>query len=102
MTSDMHMSTRLGYLAVLAWVLTNPSLAFAQEEHTLGGVTYGMADWPESGFGNHRALVEVDAGDAVRARIPWRRHDGDFRSKAVVVYDLATGDEDPECRSRAT
>ena len=48
-------------------------------------------DWPENGFGNHRAVVDVAAADAVRARIPWRRHDAEFRGKAVLVYDLATG-----------
>jgi hypothetical protein len=87
------MSKRLGCLAVLAWVLTSASFVFAQQEQNLGGVMYGMADWPDGGFGDHRALVDadVDAADAVRARIPWRRHDIDFRSKAVLVYDLATG-----------
>ncbi len=57
----------------------------------LGGVTYGMASWPENGLGSHRAVVEATAGDAVRARIPWRRHDAEFRGKAILVYDLATG-----------
>lgn len=60
----------------------------------LGNVKYGIASWPASGRGNHRAVVEVTgAADAVRARIPWRRHDADFRNKAVRVYDLATGEE---------
>lgn len=54
----------------------------------MGGIEYGMADWAESGFGNHRAVVDVDAAEAVRARIPWRRHDADFRGKAVLVHDL--------------
>lgn len=81
----------LRFWLVAAWMLTSASVLFAQQEHKLGGVAYGMADWPESGFGNHRALVEVNAADAVRAKIPWRRHDADFRSKAVFVYDLATG-----------
>ena len=82
----------LGYLAAIALVLTNASLGWAQQPQTLGGIEYGMADWPESGFGNHRALVDVAGADGpVRARIPWRRHDANFRGKAVLVYDLATG-----------
>lgn len=65
----------------------------AETELVLGGVEYGIADWPENGFGNHRAVVEVESGGGAWARIPWRRHDADFRSKAVRVYDLTTGTE---------
>lgn len=58
---------------------------------SLGGLAYGMASWTENGLGSHRAVVEVSTGDAARVRIPWRRHDGEFRAKAILVYDLATG-----------
>jgi hypothetical protein len=78
--------------AVIAvWMLTSVSILFAQQEQKLGGIAYGLAEWPENGFGNHRALVDAGVGDAVRAKIPWRRHDADFSGKAVLVYDLTTG-----------
>ena len=78
-------------LLLLILVLANNSIIRAQAEQTMGGVVYGMAKWPESGFGNHRAVVEVTSNTGVvRARIPWRRHDANFRGKAVLVYDLAT------------
>jgi hypothetical protein len=36
--------------------------------------------------------VEVTApADVVRARIPWHRHDADFRTKDVLVYDISAG-----------
>jgi hypothetical protein len=90
------MKIQWGRLTVVVWALLNVSACFAEQEQTLGGIAYGMAEWPENGFGNHRALVDVnasdvDASDVVRARIPWRRHDGEFRGKAVMVYDLTTG-----------
>ena len=46
--------------AVMAFLMMGSSLAWAQQEETLGGVSYGIGDWPENGFGNHRAVVEVD------------------------------------------
>ena len=45
-------------------------------------------------WGNHRAVVEVSPGEeagAVLVTIPWRRHDRDPASKAVIVVDAATG-----------
>ena len=66
----------------------------ADPEQSLGGIVYASADWPRDGLGDHRAVVEVAApADVVRATIPWRRHDADFRSKGVIVQDLATGAE---------
>jgi len=85
------MHRALGHLTIVGIVLTNVPLVCAQQEQTMGGVTYGMAEWPESGFGNHRAVVDVAAAGTVRARIPWRRHDANFRAKAVLVYDMTTG-----------
>ena len=75
----------------MALVPTSGLLVWAQQPQTLGGIEYGMADWPESGFGNHRAIVDVPAAEVVRARIPWRRHDANFRGKAVLIHELATG-----------
>jgi len=80
-------------------------------------IKYGVGKWdPESGLGNHRALVRVEAvapgklgvqlrkdrppvmtaefaktAAAVRVRIPWRRRDADPDQKNIVVVDAATG-----------
>ena len=80
------------FTLLTALLLLTISLAAAPQEKTLGGVSYATADWPANGLGNHRAVVEVTgAADAVRARIPWRRHDAEFRARAVLICDLATG-----------
>jgi len=51
-------------------------------------VKYSVSDWPERGFGNHRAIVKVSAAaDAVRVHIEWRRRDTAPEKKAVLVYD---------------
>ncbi len=86
-------NTTAGSVTLFALLLLNGTLLASEQEKTLGGVSYGTGDWPENGLGNHRAVVDVAAAaaDAVRARIPWRRHDAEFRGKAVLVYDLATG-----------
>ena len=82
-------------------------------------VKYGIGDWdPESGLGNHRAVVRVEAPSAlkapvavksakkagatiaagaakpaaVRVRIPWRRPDLDPDTKNVMVFDAASGE----------
>ena len=75
-------------VTMLALLLLTGTLAAAQQERSLGGVSYAAGDWLANGFGNHRAVVEVTgAADAVRARIRWRRHDAEFRAKAVLVCD---------------
>lgn len=57
-------------------------------------VPYGVGSWPEAGRGNHRAVVHVaGAADAVRAHIAWRRRDHSPETKAVLVFDAATGKE---------
>jgi hypothetical protein len=53
---------------------------------------YGVASWPESGRGNHRAVVQVQGtAEAVRVQLPWRRRDLAPETKAVLVFDAATG-----------
>lgn len=57
-----------------------------------GDVPYGIGQWPERGFGNHRAVVHVSApSEAVLCRIVWRRRDRNPEAKDVRVYDAATG-----------
>ncbi len=59
---------------------------------TAAAVRYGVANWPEAGRGNHRALVQVQGqAEAVRVHLPWRRRDQAPEKKAVLVFDGATG-----------
>ena len=88
---------------------------------TTGGsaqdLKYGVGSWdPESGLGNHRAVVRVEAPPApkaasikkgtkkaaaspaltkpaaVRVIIPWRRRDLEPEKKNIVVVDAASGE----------
>jgi hypothetical protein len=90
-----------------------PPLSSCEED-----IKYGVGNWdPESGLGNHRAVVRVEAprvssiapgagreaaafgksGPAVqrpaaaRVIIPWRRRDADPEKKDIIVVDAATG-----------
>jgi hypothetical protein len=55
-------------------------------------VRYGTGNWDAAAYGNHRAVVRVEAqADAVRVRIPWRRRDENPEKKNVIVVDAATG-----------
>jgi len=50
---------------------------------------YGIGDWPEK-YGNHRAVVTVDAAaEAVWVHLPWRRRDASPERKAVWVVAAA-------------
>src|SRR5512138_2637821 len=59
---------------------------------------YGIGQWdPESGLGNHRAVVRVESiatpkTAAVRAHIPWRRRDLEPEKKNIIVVAAATGE----------
>ena len=71
--------------------------------NTVDGVVFEAGDWTPHlaagdegvSWGNHRAVVEVDAGgqiaDVVTVTIPWRRRDHAPEDKSVVVLDAATG-----------
>jgi hypothetical protein len=77
---------RRSALAALALLLVTPAV------HALEEIPYAVADspWPD-GFGNHRAVVHVDArANAVVANVPWRRRDRDPEQKAIIVVDAAT------------
>src|SRR4030042_2313084 len=81
------------------------------------GMKYGVGSWdPESGLGNHRAIVRVEASPpakaaptkrrvkkpaevtavsrpgAARLTIPWRRRDLEPDKKNILVLDAATGE----------
>jgi hypothetical protein len=58
----------------------------------LDEAAYGVGSWPEAGFGNHRAIVEVQrVAPAVRVNIPWRRRDHNPEKIEVIVMDTSTG-----------
>jgi len=73
--------------------------------NVVDGVVFEAGNWTPDlvagtkgeSWGNHRAVVELDAaaglapGSNVRVTIPWRRHDPNPASKALVVVDAATG-----------
>jgi hypothetical protein len=63
-------------------------------DRRIGGVPFRIADWnPDSGLGNHRAVVRVSRkADAVYVRLPWRRPDPEPEKKRVLVFD-ASGQE---------
>ena len=59
------------------------------------GIPFVVADsmWQADGYGNHRAVVEVEGDCKVaRAVLPWRRPDLRIEGKGVVVVDVATGE----------
>jgi predicted Zn-dependent protease len=52
---------------------------------------YGVGTWEPDSLGNHRAVVRVAAaGDAVYARIPWRRRDRKPEAVNILVVAAAT------------
>jgi hypothetical protein len=54
---------------------------------------YGLASWPEKGFGNHRAVLRVSQpAAAVWAHIEWRRRDPHPEAKDIRVFDARTGE----------
>ncbi len=54
-------------------------------------VPYGTGSWDEDLYGNHRAVIRVDAeADAVWIRIPWRRRDVNPDRKAAIMIDART------------
>jgi hypothetical protein len=73
--------------------------------NVIDGVVFEAGNWTPDlvagtkgeSWGNHRAVVEVDdaaslaPGANVRVTIPWRRHDPNPATKALVVADAATG-----------
>ena len=74
---------------LFALVLT-AEMFFTIQARALELAEYGVASWPESGFGNHRAQVSVTGNEPVHSvMIPWRRRDADVNAKAVIVVDPA-------------
>jgi len=75
--------------------------------NVVDGVVWEAGDWEPwlpagsegTSWGNHRAVVELDAPvlqdgtpEAVAVTIPWRRRDADPAGKSIVVLDATTGE----------
>lgn len=58
-------------------------------------IPYRIASWdPETGYGNHRAVVRVkQKSDAVFVHLPWRRPDSEPERKRVLVVE-SSGNSD--------
>ena len=79
--------TRFALSIPLLLVVTEYSPAAGQD------VPYGVAaePWDEQ-LGNHRALIGIaQDSDAVSVHLPWRRHDANPASKAVIIRSAASG-----------
>lgn len=85
-TGPSRITHRIGLgLISLASVLCSTVTA-AQEP------VYRTGSWVADSFGNHRAVVSVDAAaPAVWAHLPWRRPDLDPDRKAIWVVDARSG-----------
>ena len=58
---------------------------------TQDSLRYGIGTWEPDSLGNHRAVVRVEqAGDAVFARIPWRRRDLSPASVHLSIVSAVT------------
>ena len=87
-------------LALTAFVAcSTPTLITEDElyrEYAPDGVPFVVADsmWTADGYGNHRAIVEVQSDCRVaRVTLPWRRPDLRIESKGVIVVDPASGEQ---------
>ncbi|HMA55091.1 MAG TPA: glycoside hydrolase domain-containing protein, partial [Acidobacteriota bacterium] len=105
---------RLGIALVLAIAF---GASFASAFGQVQDIEYGIGKWdPESGLGNHRVVVRVEAPPApvpakpdkavqklrkrigpplppaAVVRIDWRRRDAEPEKKNVIVVDAATGE----------
>ena len=87
-------------LALTAFVAcSTPTLITEDDlyrEYAPDGVPFVVADsmWAADGYGNHRAIVEVEGdGRVARAVLPWRRPDLRIESKGVIVVDPATEEQ---------
>ena len=101
---------RLGLLSLLAACActggtaeTSPLSRAQPVANEVDGVIWEAGNWqphleagpPGASWGNHRAVVVVGGEDshapAVLVTIPWRRHDRDPASRAVIVVDAESG-----------
>jgi hypothetical protein len=85
------MFTRIRFMIVMIGLLAIPLLFCLQE------VPYGVGDWDEGLYGNHRVVIrlspEAVEKDAVWIHIPWRRRDLHPEQKSVILIDAQTGQQ---------
>ncbi len=85
-------------MAILLIAFSAASIPMPTSQET--GIKFATGSWdPESGLGNHRAVVRVgkvaasqEKISAVWAHVPWRRRDIDPGKKDVLVVDATTGE----------
>ena len=86
--SALSLSALAGLPAVVPQRLLNES------SHGDPAIPYGVGNWSSGAFdplGNHRAVIRVaQAADAVRVRVPWRRHDTDPQKKNIILVHAGT------------
>lgn len=75
------------WLAIVQVSARPAGLAAEDMVGRVSGVPYRLASWdPDSGLGNHRAVVRVrQRADAVYVRLPWRRPDPEPEKKRVLL-----------------
>ena len=113
----MSRPSAVAAIAILLGFAASSAALIAPAGHPERPVRYGVGSWdPESGLGNHRAVVRVEAPPAPAAAKPtkaskrldktigtalpraaevtirWRRRDLEPENKNVLVVDAATGE----------
>ena len=88
---DIRMHGKVLLRAAIMGCCIAATHCWAQSDETLGGVASHQR-LARKRFGNHpavgrRSQLQMPCGP----RIPWRRHDAEYRGKAVLFYDMATG-----------
>ncbi len=75
---------------IFLWICT--SLPVLAQPLVPDASLYGIAFWDPDSLGNHRAVVHVtEPSDAVRAILPWRRHDKNVEQKGIIIIDATSG-----------
>jgi len=88
----LFLTRRVALVIVLAVLWQLPvSAQRATDEFVPASQYYGIGSWIADSLGNHRVVIRVTTnGEAVRARIPWRRRDRRPEEKNVIIIDATT------------
>jgi hypothetical protein len=85
------MFTKIRFMVIFIVLVTIHPLFCFQE------VPYGIGDWDEDLYGNHRAVIRISSEsqqeDAFWIHIPWRRRDLHPEKKMVILIDGQTGQQ---------
>lgn len=82
--------TRLGTFLFLLGAVS----VMAANPHETYPYRTAAKEWPES-LGNHRAVIEANAAEAVRLNFRWRRPDADPQEHRFLILNARTGDTIP-------